>query len=61
MANKPGTFKKGDPRINRKGRPSNFDALRELALSIAHEVAQHKGEDYIFNGRKVSVSEAILR
>ena len=61
MANKPGTFKKGDPRINRKGRPKNFDALRELALQIAHEVAQHKGEDVVISGRKVTVSEAILR
>ena len=61
MASRKGQFTKGDPRINRKGRPKNFDALRELALQIAHEVAQHKGIDAVINGKKVSVAEAILR
>ena len=30
-------FVKGDKRINRKGRPKNFDALRELAQQISIE------------------------
>ena len=34
---KPGTFRKNDPRINRKGRPKSFDALRVLARAIADE------------------------
>ena len=30
-------FVKGDPRINRNGRPKSFDQLRELAQQIANE------------------------
>jgi len=36
-------FVKGDPRINRKGRPRSFDQLRKLALSLLNEPA--KGAD----------------
>ena len=54
-------FVKGDPRINRHGRPKSFDGLRTLAQQIAHEVAQTKGEPVVINGKLVSVTEAILR
>jgi hypothetical protein len=35
-------FKKGDPRINRNGRPRSFDALRKLAQQIAAEIVPGK-------------------
>ena len=50
-------FTKGDPRINRKGRPKSFDALRELAQMIAHERAGVISRD----GHELTVAEAILR
>lgn len=57
MSDKPGTFKKGDPRINRKGRPKSFDALRALAQQIAHERSGAIAKD----GHELTVAEAIMR
>ena len=59
---KPGTFQKGhDPRRNTKGRPKSFNALRELAQQIGHEDVMRGDEPMVVNGKKVSVTEAILR
>ncbi len=44
---KSGRFTKGDPRINRNGRPKSFDALRALAQEIAHEVENDGTTDLI--------------
>lgn len=47
-------FVKGDKRINRKGRPKSFDALRALAQQIAHEETK-EGDD------SMTTTESILR
>ena len=55
-------FKPGDPRINRKGRPHSFDALRVLAKEIAHEPARGPdGKVLTANGKGLTVAEVILR
>lgn len=50
-----GTFKPGDKRINRKGRPKSFDALRALAQQIAHKELSQK------DGSLITVTEAIMQ
>ena len=58
-------FVKGDPRINRKGRPKSFDALRSLAQEIAHEAAKQSkeqgGQPVVIDGHVVTITEAIMR
>jgi hypothetical protein len=58
MANRNPTasFTKGDPRINRKGRPKTFDKLRALAQAIATEDG---GQDK--DGNTLTNVEFILR
>ena len=55
-------FVRGDARINRKGRPKTFDALRALAQQIAHETAKDAdGADIIVDGHVATITENILR
>ncbi len=54
-------FKKNDPRINRKGRPKSFDALRQLAQSIAHEQAKGNGAPVVIDGHIATNAEMIVR
>lgn len=55
-------FKKGDPRINRKGKPKNIPGLRDLVLSILHEVATDKnGQPLVIDGHTATVIEAKVR
>lgn len=62
MSEHGGPFKKGDPRINRKGRPRSFDEARSLAQTLAHEIAKSKdGQELVIDGHKVTITEAILR
>ena len=55
-------FVKGDPRINRKGRPRSFDQLRQLALSLLNEPAKGAdGQSIIIHDHIATNVEMILR
>jgi len=48
-------FVKGDPRINRGGRPKSFDAARALVLQLGNEVLEGK------DGAKFTRFQLIIR
>ena len=70
-----GGFQERKHQINRKGRPHTFDALRELAQTIAHEpatkqtdpvviggkIVYRQGESVLVGGHIATVAEIILR
>jgi len=64
MANRTGkgTFVKGDPRINRKGKPRDFAGIRTLVQSVGNEIAKDKdGNPIIIDGHVATVAEMIVR
>ncbi len=46
-------FVKGDPRINRRGRPKSFDELRKLAQELANEEVEDKKLGKVIRARSI--------
>lgn len=58
----PGQFKKGDPRINRNGRPKSFDTLRRLAQDkLISRATDKDGNPIVINGKPATVIEVLLQ
>jgi hypothetical protein len=56
-----GTFKKGDPRINRNGRPRAFDKLRALTIDMFTKPALDSvGNKIYIENKPVTIIEYIL-
>lgn len=57
-----GQFVPGDPRINRRGRPRNFDKLRALAVGIAIEMATDEaGAPLVIGDHVATEIERLMR
>lgn len=56
------TFVKGDPRINRTGRPRSFDKLRDLAQELSDEIARDQaGQPVTHMGEVMTNIEVLMR
>lgn len=61
MSDKPGTFRKGDKRINRNGRPRSFDKLQALTVEMFNRPAlDNNGNPVLIEDRPASVIEVVM-
>lgn len=55
-------FTKGDPRINRRGRPKTSEDLKALGMALLHEPARDKdGNPVVIDGHVATNLEMVLR
>ena len=54
-------FVKGDPRINRKGRPKTMDALKRLVLAELTKIATDaSGKPIVIDGQEITNVQALI-